>query len=376
MNFALTDEEIMLVSSAELLNEEHFSAEKVRILRNLPLRRGEPCSAWSKMAELGFLGIGIAPEYGGIEMGMPALALVQEQFGRSLALTPYFSTVLFAGQLISKSGSQQQKSIWLPRIVSGDAIISVAYQERGGRFDLASVSTEAMFSQGDYLISGEKMLVLDGHQAEAFIVTARDSSSKALLLFIVKADTLGVSVEASRLIDSRPSATVRFDRVRVAADQILGPIESADRAFQRAANLATIGLCAEMVGGMQRAFDLTIDYLREREQFGVKIGTFQALQHRAARMFISLSLARPAVRAAALAAQQDNRHFRALVSQAKAICSEAYMHIANEAIQMHGGIGMTDEYPVGHYLKAARVGEMMLGDAQWHRAQWATLHGY
>lgn len=376
MNLALNDEERLLVASAEALNDEYFSFDQVRRIRRHPLRRGEQGPAWSKMAELGFLGIGIDPEYGGVELGMPALALVQEQLGRSLALTPYLSTTIFAGQLIDRAGSKQQKSLWLPRIVAGHAIMSVAYQERDGRFDLASVATEAMFSDGDYLITGEKILVLDGHQAEAFIVTARDSSSKALLLFIVPADALGVSVEGSRLIDCRPAATIRFNRVRVAADQVLGPIESADRLFQSAASLATIGLCAEMVGGMQRAFDLTIGYLQEREQFGVKIGTFQALQHRAARMFISLSLARPAVRAAALAAEKDDHHFRTLVSQAKAICSEAYMHIANEAIQMHGGIGMTDEHPVGHYLKAARVCEMMLGDAQWHRAQWATLHEY
>lgn len=376
MELQLSSDETMLADLARDLSDDHFSFEQVRALRDAPLEAKAGRDVWAKMAELGLLGIDIDPEHGGLGLGLAALAIVQEQLGRTLALTPLFSTALLAGQALQRGGTSAQKAVWLPRIVKGEAVLSFAFQERDSRFDLVKITATASFSEGEYLIDGDKILVLDGPSADAFIISARDSRNGAVLLFLLSSETPGLTIEPYRLIDSRPAATLHLKRVRVTPDQLVAAPDKCLELLEDVMDRATVGLCAEMLGGMQQAFDMTVAYLREREQFGVKIGTFQALQHRAVRMFIALSMARPTVRAAALAAEKGGANFRKLVSQAKTLCSDGYILIANEAIQMHGGIGMTDDHPVGHYLKAARVAEMLMGDAQWHRARWASLHDY
>lgn len=376
MSLAYTDEETMLAEVVQSFCVTELSFDRVSAMRtanagSLDVR------LWKQISELGLLGIDFDESNGGVALGMPSLAIVGEAFGATLAPTPMLSTVLLGGQILQRAGNSFQRETWLPRVIEGDAILSLAHFEPGMRFETGAIKARATAMEDGFCISGTKSMALDATFADAIIVSAviEDETDRPSL-FLVSPLTSGVTIREQRLIDGRPSAVVEFQNVKVSAEDIIGERGAALALLNSITDHAILYLCAEMIGGMQRAFDMTVDYLGTREQFNVKIGTFQALQHRAARMFTSLSLARPTVRAAALAADGDSLAFARLVSHAKAMCCDAYLHIANEAIQMHGGIGMTEEFPVGHYLKAARVSEMLFGDAAFHRGRWAQLHDY
>ncbi|MGH8007117.1 MAG: acyl-CoA dehydrogenase, partial [Candidatus Binatia bacterium] len=233
---------------------------------------------------------------------------------------------------------------------------------------------------GGWLLSGEKIQVLDGHTADGLIVSARTAGKQndpeGITLFLVPQSDPGLTVTQQHRIDSRPVAFVSLDGVKVGPESMIGAPGEGFKILSQVVDLATIGLCAEMLGGMHQIFDDTLAYLKTRVQFGVLIGTFQALKHRAARIFMELELARSAVMAAARAADAGDTECGALASLAKARCSDAFIIATNEAVQMFGGIGMTDEHDAGFYLKRARVAEMTFGDAAWHRERWARLHGY
>jgi len=222
--------------------------------------------------------------------------------------------------------------------------------------------------------------VLDGHVADAFVVVARTAGSprdaKGITLFLVPRGAAGLTVTRQARLDGRNAALVRFDGVSVGADAALGALDAGHELLASAVDRATVGLCAEMLGGMEQAFALTVEHLKTRLQFGVPIGSFQALKHRAANVFIELELAKSAVMAAARAVDGAEPDLAKLVSLAKARCSEAYLLAANEGVQMFGGVGMTDEYDIGFYMKRARAAELTFGDAAFHRARWAALSGY
>jgi alkylation response protein AidB-like acyl-CoA dehydrogenase len=300
--------------------------------------------------------------------------------GRTLAPEPFLSTVLLGGQLLTQAGSEEQKQAWLPGIASGDKILTVAYQEARSRYDLNRVATKAEQQSGSWVLSGEKIQVLDGHTADALIVSARTTGGQndlgGITLFLVPRDTPGLTVTRQQRIDDRAVALVSLNSVKVGADSRLGPLGEGSKILSQVVDRATVGLCAEMLGGMSQIFDDTLNYLKTRQQFGVLIGTFQALKHRAARLFMEIELARSSVMAAARAADAGDKDWESLISLAKTRCSDAFLLAANEGVQMHGGIGMTDEHDAGFYLKRARVTEMTFGDAAWHRERWARLHKY
>src|SRR5262249_55944521 len=242
------------------------------------------------------------------------------------------------------------------------------------------VATKAERQGTGWILSGEKIQVLDGHTADGLIVSARTTGGQndpdGITLFLVPRDTPGLAVTRQSRLDSRAVALVSLNGVKVGSESAVGAQGQGTQILAQVVDRATVGLCAEMLGGMSQIFDDTLAYLKTRQQFGVLIGTFQALKHRAARLFMEIELVRSSVMAAARAADAGDKDFESLVSLAKARCSDAFVLAANEGVQMHGGIGMTDEHDAGFYLKRARVAEMTFGDAAWHRERWARLHRY
>ena len=380
MELVLTEDQKLLAKTAMDFVRAHSPVSRVRALRDADDPVGFSRELWKQMAELGWVGILIPEQYGGAGMGLADLAVVLEALGRTLAPEPFLSTVLLGGELLTRAGSDEQKQAWLPGITAGDKILTVAYQEARSRYDLNRAVTKAERQGKSWVLSGEKIQVLDGPAAEALIVSARTSGAphdtNGLTLFLVPKETPGLKVTRQYCVDSRAAALVILDSVKVGSDSIVGSPDGGFQTLSQVVDRATVGLCAEMLGGMTQIFDDTLAYLKTRQQFGVLIGTFQALKHRAARLFMEIELARSSVMAAARAADAGDKDFETLVSLAKARCSDAFILAANEGIQMHGGIGMTDEHDAGFYLKRARVAEVTFGDAAWHRERWARLHGY
>ncbi len=380
MELVLTEDQELLSTTAHDFVRQHSPLSRVRALRDAGDSLGFSPDLWKQMAELGWVGILIPEEYGGAAMGLADLAVVLEALGRTLAPEPFLSTVLLSGQLLTTAGSTAQKAAWLPSIATGERILTVAQQEARSRYDLHKVTTKAERQGESWVVSGEKIQVLDGNAAEAFIVSARTAGAAnnphGITLFLVPRDTPGLSVTPQHRVDYRAAALVSFNGVKVSPEQVVGAVDNGYAPLSSAVDWATVGLCAEMLGGISQIFDMTMEYLKTRVQFGAIIGTFQALKHRAAKLFMEIELARSTVMAAARAADAGTADFTQLVCLAKARCSDAYILAANEGVQMHGGIGMTDEHDAGFYLKRARATEMTFGDASWHRQRWAGLQGY
>jgi acyl-CoA dehydrogenase len=323
------------------------------------------------------VGIPGAEKYGGADLGLAELAVVMEALGRHLAPEPFLSTTLLAGRALQLGGTEAQREEWLPGLSEGDRLLALAQQERRSRYDLCRVATRAERSGEGWSLTGEKIQVLDGASADALIVVARSAGAETdregIGLFLVRAGAQGLAVVRQHRVDSRNAALVTLDGV---AAEGVGAEGQGAALLEEVVDGATVGLCAEMLGSMSEAFERTLQYLRVREQFGVPIGSFQALKHRAAELFIQIELCRSCVMAAARALDAGDAEAQALVSLAKARCSDAAVLVGNEAVQMHGGIGMTDEHEIGFFLKRARVAEMTFGDAAWHRERWARRNGY
>jgi alkylation response protein AidB-like acyl-CoA dehydrogenase len=376
----LTEDQELLAKTAVDFVAEHSPVSRVRKLRDTKDPVGFSRELWKQMAELGWLGIPFPESVGGAGMGFAELVVVLEALGRTLAPEPFLSTVLLGGQALRLGGSEAQQKEWLSPLVNGDCILTVAYQEPRSRYDLNRVATRAEKSGGGWHLSGEKIQVLDGHVADGLVVVARTSGGegdpRGITLFLVRKGTPGLEITRQWRVDSRNAALVKLSRVAVGPSDVIGAVDEGAELFEKVVDRATVGLCSEMLGSMEEAAATTFKYLKTRVQFGAPIGSFQALKHRAARMYIELELSRSTVMAAARAVDEDHPELPKLASLVKARCSDAGILIANEAVQMHGGVGMTDEYDVGFYLKRARVAEITFGDASHHRERWARLSGY
>ena len=280
----------------------------------------------------------------------------------------------------ARAGSSAQKQAWLTPLIAGEKVLAAAYAENGTRYDLARGATRAEASGAGWKLSGEKRQVWGGALADAYIVSARTAGAEGdkagLSLFLVPASAKGVKVTRQTRVDSLNAAIVRFDSVALDKAALLGTAGEGLAILEAAIDRATIALCGEMLGGMSESFDRTVSYLKERKQFGVLIGTFQGLKHRAAREYIEIELSRSAVMAAARALDEGREDAASLVSLAKARLSDAYTHVANESVQMFAGIGMTDEHEIGFFMKRARACEMTYGDAAYHRDRYARLGGF
>jgi acyl-CoA dehydrogenase len=370
----LTEDQELIAKTARDFVDEESPVSRMRALRDADDSVGFSRDLWKQMAELGWLGIPFPESVGGAGMGFAELAIVLEALGRNLAPEPFLSSVLLGGQTLLLAGSESQQAEWLVPMVKGEKILTVAYQEASSRYEVNKIEARADKSGDGYKISGEKVHVFDGHTADAIIVSALTPGG--ISLFLVPGDAPGVRRRRQVRLDSRGAAVVTLDSVAVSAEALVGDEGQGGPVLEQVVDRATVGLCADMLGGMSQAFDLTLAYLKERDQFGVRIGTFQALQHRAAKLFIEVELSRSTSMAAARAVDEDDGELPKLVSLAKARCSDAFVLAGNEGVQMFGGVGMTDEYDIGLYLKRARAAELTFGDSAWHRDRWARLSGY
>ena len=332
------------------------------------------------MAKLGWLGIMFPEEYGGAGLGHSDLMVVLEELGRGLMPEPMIGSVLLGGTAVAQGGTAAQRQALLPPLVNGDLLLALAYQEPQSRYDLHHVATRAERSGNGWVLNGTKQQVIDGTGADRIIVSARTAGAPTdrdgITLFLIDSHAPGLTVHRQWRIDSRNAALVELRNVAVDADLVLGTPDGGADLLSTVIDHATIGLCAEMLGGMSIALEMTLDYLRTRMQFGVPIGSFQALKHRAAKMYIETELARSVVMGAHRALDEQSPEVPSLASVAKARCSDAFVLIANEMVQMHGGVGMTDEHDAGFFIKRARTAEMTFGDAAYHRARFAALRGY
>ncbi len=380
MALVLDADQQMLKQAARDFVKKESPVSRVRKLRDERHPEGFSRSMWRKMAELGWQGIVVPAEYGGLGMGLTELACVLEECGRNLVPEPLVSTLGLGTSAILLGGTAALKSELLPRVADGSLILTVAYQERGSRYAPNRVETKATRRGDGVVLSGEKVLVLDGHAADSFVVSARASGAAAdrqgVSLFLVPRDTPGVEVVRQSTLDLRGAAIVELRDVELPASARVGEEGGGVALLEATLDRATAALSAEMLGGMQAAFEMTLEYLKTRKQFGVLIGTFQALKHRAAEVFVEIELARSAVLGACDALDRGAREARSLVSVAKARCSDAAMLVGYEGVQMHGGIGMTDEHDIGLYLKRALAAEMTFGDAAYHRDRFAALSGF
>lgn len=382
MSLVLSEDQQLLKDSAKAFVDQNAPVSVLRGLRDSKDVQGYDQNLWRQMFELGWAGMAIPEAYGGFEFGYGGLGVVLEESGRTLVSSPLIATVLLGASAINELGSDAQKSEFLPQVVSGELLLALAIDEKPHHRP-CRIETSAGKSGEGYVLNGYKTFVLDGHIANKLVVVARTAGAiddeAGLSVFLVDAAAEGVSINRSWMVDSRNSAMLSLNDVKVGADALLGAEGGAYSSLTRVLDIGRIGVAAEMLGSMQQAFEITLDYLKQREQFGVLIGSFQGLQHRAAEMYSEIELCKSAVRAALAAlddADKTDADIAEFASIAKAKLSEVATLVSNEAVQMHGGIGMTDEYDIGFYMKRARVAAAFLGDALFHRERYASLNGF
>lgn len=359
----LTEEQSMLRDAAKSWVQEKSPVTAFRKMRDSGVEVGYDVAAWNEMAEMGWAGVIIPEDFGGSNFGYLSLGLVLEELGRTLTASPLIASGLGAASALILGGSDTQKSEWLPKIADGSVVAALAVDE-GPHHKPEKV--DATVSGGK--LTGKKVFVLEGMAANVFVVSAKEGGK--IELYLVKADDAGVKRTKLNLADSRGAANVEFNGA--AADKLTGGAELLEKVLDR----ARAGLAAEMLGAATQAFEVTLDYLKTRVQFGQVIGSFQALQHRAAKMFTELELARSAVEAALTAIDNDSPDVPELVSLSKAKMGDTFHLISNEMVQMHGGIGMTDAHDAGFYLKRARAAEAAFGNQAYHRDRYAKIQGY
>ena len=379
MALVLNEEQVMLKDAAAGFLAEKAPVAAPRTLRDTEDATGYNAELWREMADMGWAGIAIPEAYGGLDYGYIGLGIVLEQMGRKLSVSPLQASILVCATAIARLGTAEQKEALLPALASGELTMALALQE-GAHHGPQRTAMLATGNDDGFVLNGRKLLVMDAHTADKFIVLARTSgeagADEGLSLFIVDADTDGISTERVIMVDSRNSGNVSFDNVQVSASAMLGERDAGYGALQGVLDIANIGLSAELLGLSLEAFERTMSYLKERKQFGELIGSFQALQHRAAEMFSELELARSVVIKALQAIDDDADNLAVLASACKAKLCQVATRVTNESIQMHGGIGMTDEFDIGFFIKRARVAQQTFGDYNYHLDRFARLNNY
>ncbi len=360
----LSEEQSMLRDAAKSWVQEKSPVTAFRKMRDSGAELGYDVAAWNEMAEMGWAGVIIPEEYGGSNFGYLSMGLILEELGRTLTASPLLASALAAASALVLGGSDAQKSEWLPKIAEGTAVGALAIDEGAHH---APDKVAATVKGGK--LTGKKTFVLEGTAADVLIVSAKGEDG-AIGLYLVRGDAAGVTRTRLHLADSRGAANIAFDGA--AAEALSGGAALLEKVLDR----ARAGIAAEMLGSAVQAFETTLDYLKVRVQFGQVIGSFQALQHRAAKMFTDLELARSTVEAALAAIDADSPDTPELVSLAKAKMGDTFHLVSNEMVQMHGGIGMTDAHDAGFYLKRARAAEAAFGNQAFHRDRYAKIQGY
>ena len=379
MKLILTEEEQFLKDTAKNFAEERSPITHFRSLRDMSDPILWDKNIWNEMSKLGWPGIMIPEEFGGSNFGLSGICVVLQECAKTLTPSPLFASGVLGAYAINNYGTKEQKEKYLPLIASGELTTSIAVDESSHHnpYDTLLIAKK---SSDEYILSGKKNFVIDGTSSDLLIVLARTSGKKGdltgLTLFLVDPTNEGIDRIKLEMADSRNYANIIFDNVKISSKNILGDIEAGGEAIDDVLDMGRIAMSAEMLGNSEAAFETTLDYLKQRKQFGVLIGSFQALQHRAAEMFCEIELTKSSVIAAMRAADERSNDIQRLSSLAKTIAGETLHLVSNEAIQMHGGIGVTDEYDIGFFLKRARVAEQIFGSAKFHTERYANLSGF
>jgi pimeloyl-CoA dehydrogenase small subunit len=380
MDFELSDEQRLLKDSVDRVTVDRYPDLKARASYAAE-PGGYSCTVWQQYAELGLLAIPFGEADGGLGQGPVETMLVMEALGRTLALEPYLATVVLGGGILRHAGSEAQKVKLIPAIIGGQSILALAHQEKQARFDLADVATTAKpDSNGGYILEGEKCVALHSDSADWLIVSARVSGDRraqdGLGMFLVDAKASGVLRRGYPTQDGQRAADISLSGVRVDANGVIGTPGKGFAVLERVVHEAIAALAAEAVGAMTALHELTLDYLKTRKQFGVPIGSFQVLQHRAVDMFTHLEQARSmAYYATMMASEESADERRRAMSAVKVQIGRSARFIGQEAVQLHGGIGMTMEYKAGHYFKRLTMIDMMFGNADHHLRELARAGG-
>ncbi len=379
MPMLLNEEQTMLKEAAAKFARDTTPVDEFRRLRDEKDETGFSREVWKEMAEMGWASTFFPEDLGGLDFGYKGLGVVLEETGRTLVCSPLMSTVLLCGSTVLIAGNDEQKEDVIPAIAGGERILAMALEE-GPRHNPAATACRAEKNGAGYKITGNKEFVLDGHVADQLVVVARTSGSagdeQGITLFLVDANASGITRTRTIMTDSRNAANIALNGVEVDASAVLGEVDGGFGALDQALDRARIGLAAEMIGALTEVFNTTIEYLKTRIQFDVAIGSFQGLQHRAADMFGEIEMATAVVAEALTAIDEYPEQVPVLASLAKAKLNDVFERVSSEAVQMHGGIGMTDECNVGFYLKRSRVATQTFGDSQFHRDRYAALRGY
>ncbi len=378
MDFSLTDEQRLLKESVERLLADRYGFEARQRFVTEPA--GWSRAMWRNYAELGLLGLPFEERYGGVGGGPVETMIVMEAFGRALVLEPFFATVVLGGSLLRLGASEAMRAALIPKIAAGDLLLAFAHAERQSRYDLADVATTARRDGADYVLDGAKSLVIHGDCADKLIVSARLAGARndrdGIGLFAVDAESAGVSRRAYPTVDALRAAEVTLSGVRVGTDRVMGEPGNAFPLIAQVVDAVMAALAAEAVGAMAAMHEMTVEYLKTRKQFGVPIGAFQVLQHRAADMLIALEQARSmAFLATMMADEPDPIERRKAIAAAKVQIGRSARFVGQQAIQLHGGMGMTMEYKVGHHFKRVTMIDALFGDADHHLAELARLGG-
>jgi acyl-CoA dehydrogenase len=379
MKLILTEEEQFLKDTAKSFAEERSPITHFRSLRDMSDPMLWDKNIWNEMSKLGWPGIMIPEEFGGSNFGLSGICVVLQECAKTLTPSPLFASGVLGAYAINNYGTKEQKEKYLPLIANGELTTSVAVDESSHHnpYDTLLIAKK---SSDEYILSGKKNFVIDGTSSDLLIVLARTSGEKGdstgLTLFLVDPTNEGIDRIKLEMADSRNYANIIFDNVKISSKNILGDIEAGGEAIDDVLDIGRIAMSAEMLGNSEAAFETTLDYLKQRKQFGVLIGSFQALQHRAAEMFCEIELTKSSVIAAMRAADERSNDVQRLSSLAKTVAGETLHLVSNEAIQMHGGIGVTDEYDIGFFLKRARVAEQIFGSAKFHTERYANLSGF
>ena len=379
MKLILTEEQEFLRDTAKDFAQERTPITHFRSLRDNKDENLWDKDIWHEMVNLGWSGILIPEEFGGSDFGVAGISVILQECGKTLTPSPLFSTGVLGAYAISNFGTQEQKEKYLSKIVSGEITTALAVDE-SSHHDPSKTLFKAEQKGSDFLLNGKKTFVIDGASADILIILARTSGNSGdlagLTLFIVESDVDGIKKIKLDMADSRNYANIEFNDFECSNKSILGALESGGETVERILDIGRIAMSAEMLGNAESAFETTIDYLKQRKQFGVLIGTFQALQHRAAEMFCEIELTKSAVMAAIHGADENSNELQRLSSLAKTIAGETLNLVSNEAIQMHGGIGVTDEYDLGFFIKRSRVVEQIFGSSTYHTERYANLSGF
>ena len=379
MALVLNEEQSMLRDSARGLISDKAPVSHLRQLRDGKDTTGFSRDLWRAFVEMGFSGLLVPEQFGGSGLGCVEAGVVMEEIGRTLMPSPFLSTAVLAASALSRGGSDAQKSQYLPKISDGSLLAALAIDE-GAKHRPLHTEMAAVRSGNGFRLAGDKAFVVDGHTADLLIVAARTAGTAGerdgLTLFLVDSKAKGIATERTAMVDSHNAARIVFDNAEVTADNVLGEVDQGCALLEGVLNLGRGAVASEMVGLSEEVFGRTVGYLRERKQFGKLIGEFQALQHRAAQLYIEIEITRAAELKALQALDANLESAVAAVAVAKARAGSTATLAVQEGVQMHGGMGMTDQFDIGFFMKRARVCQELFGDSNFHADQLARMKGY